>query len=321
MQLKIGIIGLGYWGNILFKYFSNHPYFKIKWVCDRNEDKRQKLVSCTETLLATSNPTILFDDNELDAVVIATQASTHYELCRAALLAKKHVFVEKPFVVQNEHALELCELSKQMDRKIFVDHTFLFTEAYQHLKQLLQNQHLGKIFRIFSERTHFGLFPKDINVVWNMMYHDIYLLTDMMGCLPSSVFCQGTSQVVRNLMDGACAVFNYAEQQIQATVVCDLNFPQKNRRFIIQCEKGMIQWDETDKHPLKLFNQYAHYNSQGRIEYHGNGEPEIIPLQGQSALNHVLDEFYNHIVHSQDVACDGMAAHKIVQIIESIHYA
>src|SRR3990167_5579090 len=135
---NVCIIGYGYWGSILHKNFCRHKEFEIKYICDRNTIKlaEAKKNASTNCILLT-NPKQAFDDPRVDLIVIATQAVYHFDLCVSALKANKHIFVEKPFTLSSNEAKYLYQLALRQKRKIWVDHTFLFTCGYQKLKHCL----------------------------------------------------------------------------------------------------------------------------------------------------------------------------------------
>ena len=295
MRYCVGVIGYGYWGPVLLRNFHHHEGFYVKWVCDRNMEHRKSAKTQCGTVQVTDNPSDLLLDNSIDVVVIATQASTHYTLCREVLLHGKHVFVEKPLALSFAEAEELCRMSEMTRRTVFVDHTWLFSSGYRKLREVLQNGALGKILRINSRRCDFGLFQRDANVVWHLMYHDVYLLNDLLGSAPLQVQANGTSAVLPSVIDGASATLSYPGG-VQANVLCDMYFPEKMRELIVQCERGILVWDEMQQDRLYVVNRYAASDpSTGGVNYYGDGARASLPVDEKETLSIVLDEFYNKI--------------------------
>lgn len=295
MRYCVGIIGYGYWGPILLRNFLHHEGFHVKWVCDRNMGRRESAKAQSATLQVTGSLADLLLDNSIDVVVIATQASTHYTLCREALLHGKHVFIEKPLALSFSEAEELCRMSEASHKSVFVDHTWLFSPEYRKLRETLQGGALGKIFRINSRRCDFGLFQKDASVVWHLMYHDVYLLNDLLGGAPLQVQANGTSAVLPGIIDGVCATLCYPGD-VQANVVCDMYFPEKVREFIVQCERGILVWDEMQQDRLYMVNRYAKPDSHtGGVSYYGDGARASLSVDDRETLSIALDEFHKNI--------------------------
>lgn len=319
MRYQVAIIGLGYWGSKLLDFFYKNPGFDVKVLCDRNAENRAKAELLYPMCVTFADPANVFKDPSIQVVVISTQASTHFDLCYSSLSSGKHVFVEKPFVLTSKQAITLSELSIKVNKKIFVDHTFLFTPGYQKLKTIVANNEYGNIYRIMSERTDFGLFQKDVNVLWHLMYHDIYILTDLLNTIPDSAICREANAIVTQFSDGACAIFQYPDN-IQATVFCDMYFPYKSRRFIVQFERGIVEWNETSPTPLVFYKRSASYQQEA-IQYFGDGSRVAIDLQCYSALTAAIDAFHNQLESNMQVPCDEVAALKVVKIIEGIFNA
>ena len=316
MSYCVGIIGYGYWGPILLRNFLHHEGFYVKCVCDRNIERRESAKAQSGTVQVTDNPSDLLLDNSIDVVVIATQASTHYTLCREALLHGKHVFIEKPLALSNLEAEELCRLSEATRKSVFVDHTWLFSVGYRKLREVLQGGSFGKILRISSRRCDFGLFQRDANVVWHLMYHDVYLLNDLLGSAPLQVQANGTSAVLPSIIDGACATLSYPSG-VHATVLCDMYYPEKVREFIVQCERGILVWNEMQQDRLCVVNRYAEHDQHtGGVNYCGDGARTSLLLDDRETLSMVLDEFFKQLADFSLGNC--RAALETVTTIEAL---
>lgn len=319
MCYYVGIIGYGYWGPILLRNFLNHEGFNVKWVCDRNKERRKSAKVQFDSIQVTDSTTDLLLDKSIDVVVIATQASTHFTLCREALLHGKHVFIEKPLALSFTEAEELCNLSEKTGKLVFVDHTWLYSAGYRKLREILQSGSLGKIFRIYSRRCDFGLFQKDASVLWHLMYHDIYLLNDLLGSAPLQAHASGTSAVLPGILDGASASLCYPGG-IQANVLCDMYFPEKVREFIVQCELGILVWDEMQQDRLCVVNRYAAPDlHNGSVSYYGDGAKVPLPVVDREALSVALDEFYTKITDPSQGSCH--VALQAIQTIEILNHS
>src|SRR5206468_6124199 len=98
----------------------------------------------------------LIADRRIDAVVIVTPVSTHFDLAMQALRAGKHVLVEKPIAATSEQAARLVEEADRRGLVLSVDHTFVYTGAVRKMKELVSSHVLGDIYYYDSVRVNLG---------------------------------------------------------------------------------------------------------------------------------------------------------------------
>ena len=144
--IGFGIIGYGYWGPNVVRNLDQLEEVDVMGVCDVSASARQRVQKAHPHLEVTADPNELLTSPEVDAIAVVTPVWTHYELAKAALENGKHVFVEKPFTSNSAQAEELIELAAKKNLKIMVDHTFLFTGAVRKIRQLLDENALGRLF-------------------------------------------------------------------------------------------------------------------------------------------------------------------------------
>src|SRR5580700_504849 len=174
--VRFGVIGYGYWGPNVVRNLDQLEQVDVLGVCDLSASARQRAQKAFPHLEVTSDPAALLSSPEIDAVAVVTPVWTHYELAKTALENGKHVFVEKPFTSNSAQAEELIELAAKKNLKIMVDHTFLFTGAVRKIRQLLDEQALGKLYYYDSTRVNLGLFQHDVNVIWDLAPHDLSIM-------------------------------------------------------------------------------------------------------------------------------------------------
>ena len=121
-MLNIGIIGIGHWGPNVVRNLADHPRVQLRYVCDIDTDafKRVSKLVPKECQFVV-DASVIFSDEDIDAVVIITYASTHYDLVKRALLSKKHVLCEKPLTLDVAEGEELCLLAEASGLKLMVD--------------------------------------------------------------------------------------------------------------------------------------------------------------------------------------------------------
>ena len=178
--MKIGVIGLGYWGPNIVRNFRAHPEVEKVYCFDLDVDKVKKMRSSYYTECKASYAEMLHDSS-IDAIAIATPIETHFAIAKEAMLNGKHVLIEKPMTTTVEEAVELYELSQQLNKVLLVDHTFLYAEPVIKLKELYDSGELGELYYYDSVRINLGLFQRKANVIWDLAPHDFsimqYILT------------------------------------------------------------------------------------------------------------------------------------------------
>ncbi|STX29327.1 oxidoreductase [Legionella beliardensis] len=176
-MIKIGIIGYGYWGRKLAAEFSKLHNIDLVYICDLISENLKDAHHCYNNAKLTNNYQILLDDNQIDAVIIATPIHTHYRLTLAALDSGKHVLVEKPLVTNLNEALEIQELAQKKNKIVMVDYTPVYSSAAQMLFYLLEQDELGSIVYLNFNRTNFGSNDLKSSVIWDLAVHDIALIS------------------------------------------------------------------------------------------------------------------------------------------------
>src|SRR4030066_831944 len=178
--MKVGIVGLGYWGPNLVKNFLAQKNVEKVVACDQRTDRLDFVKTKSPSVLVSSSYEEMLK-SDIDAVVIATPVQSHYTIAKQALEAGKHIWVEKPFTSTSQQAEELLEIAEKKNLRIFIDHTFIYTGAVRKMKEIVTKGELGKILYFDSVRINLGIFQKDINVVWDLAPHDLSIMNYVLG--------------------------------------------------------------------------------------------------------------------------------------------
>lgn len=185
--MKLGVIGLGYWGPNLARNISATPGVELAALCDVDGAQLEMQSQLYPGVRAATSATEILEDLSIEAVAIATPISTLYGLAKQALLADKHVLVEKPMAATVHEAEELVALAAQRDRILMVDHPYVYSPAVQKLAALNREGELGKLLFIDSVRINLGLVRGDVNVIWDLAPHDLSIFNYILGRGPRSV--------------------------------------------------------------------------------------------------------------------------------------
>lgn len=316
--IKVAIFGAGRWGSHLIRNFHQHPQAQVVAIADPNLEQLQRIkerLHLDDTVKLEIDGFEVMRGGELDAVVIATPASTHYPLISEALERGYHVFAEKPLTLKLSESEALCRLAKQQNRQLFIDHTYLFHSVVRKGQGVIASGRLGELRYGYAARTHLEPVRQDVDALWDLAIHDIGIFNTWLGEKPVEVQATGTvwlqphrslelsspsfpiSSQISGLSDLVMATLTY-ESGFQAFLhLCWLN-PDKQRRLaVVGCE-GTLIFDEMLKdRPLTL--------QRGYLETVGDGwkaagvECETVEVEPAEPLAQVCDRFLNCIRENQ----------------------
>src|SRR5712664_2248057 len=200
-QIKIGVVGCGYWGPNLIRNFRALPDCSLKMMCDISQERLAHLKALYPEVKGEPDFAHMLNGAGLDAVVIATAVKLHYPMAKASLLAGKHTLIEKPMAKSSSECEELIEIAKKNGLVLMIGHTFLYSPAVAKIKHIVDCGDIGEIRYISARRLNLGLFQKDINVAWDLAPHDISIILHIMQEQPLSVNCSGSTHVTATIED------------------------------------------------------------------------------------------------------------------------
>jgi len=254
-MVRTGIVGLGYWGpNLLRNLYANRRCEDLV-ICDSDGGRLNRMSERYPDLTATMDFTDLTSDPNLDAIVIATGVSSHYPLAKAAIMAGKHVFVEKPFAASTAEAEELVDLAQKQGVVTMVGHTFIYSPPVVKTKEIIDSGDLGTIHFITSSRVNLGLHQKDVSVIWDLAPHDFSMIFYWLGEEPSMVSAFGHAYVLNGIPDVAFIDLEFPGGAI-ANVQVSWLAPSKLRRTVIVGSRKMLVYDDTEPYEkIKIYDK------------------------------------------------------------------
>ena len=319
--MKIGILGLGYWGPNLVRNFLSQKDIEKVIGCDLKEERRNFIKAKFPEVEVVSNYEQLLN-GKVDAIAIATPVDTHHRFAKEALEAGKHVWLEKPFTSTTAQAEELIDIAESKKLKLFVDHTFLYTGAVKKIKELVENDELGDIIYFDSVRINLGLFQHDVNVIWDLAPHDLSIMKHV---LPDKKIIGVT----------ACGISNYYELENLAQVSlhfednsCFAHFhvnwtsPVKIRRIIIAGKKKMLVFDDMENsEKIKIYNCGVDIKSteslHNALVQYRTGDMYSPRVEQTEALAGAAREFINSINENRIPLTNAEDGLEVVKILEA----
>jgi predicted dehydrogenase len=261
VQVQIAVVGIGGWGKNLARNYYQIPHCGLKYICDLDQRKLDQMGLQIPGTVVTTRYEDLLEDPDLDAIVVATPAPTHYQLCRSALLAGKDIYVEKPFVLEVAHAEELISLSAQTKRILMVGHLLEYHPVMTRLKEMIDAGEFGDILYIYTQRVNLGTVREDENALWNFAPHDISSILYLLGQEPTDVAARGQSYLKRGVEDVVFFSLNFDDKLMGHVHVSWLD-PHKIRKLTVVGKKKMAVFDDLEANEkLKIYDKGAAYNT------------------------------------------------------------
>ena len=243
MTVRLALVGLGYWGPNLARNLAILDNAELVALCDANEERLRRIGrQYPSARLVPSFEDVLADDT-IDAVVVATPVDTHFDLCRAALAAGKHVMVEKPLATSSAECETLIELAAAQGRTLMVGHVFVYNAAVNKVKEYIDAGEIGEVYYVYSQRLNLGQVRHDVNAMWNFAPHDLSIMCHWFGTEPTNLTARGHSYIQPGIED---VVFLNMEfpKGILASVHISWLDPLKVRRMTIVGSEKMVVYDD-----------------------------------------------------------------------------
>lgn len=254
-MLKLGIIGLGHWGPNYVRCFLSIDEVNISVVCDRDSSALSRIKKIHPFLETTSNYKDVLNNASLDAVVVATPASTHFDLGLKALEAGKHVLIEKPLCLKLPQASRLVKQAASKNKILMVAYTFLYNPAVRKLKELVERGELGEIYYLHATRTNLGPVRSDVNALWDLAPHDLSIFYYLLGCWPQEVSATGGVYLQKNTEDVVAVSLRYRDGATGHIHASWLD-PRKVRQITVIGSKKMALFDDLDPvSPVKIYDK------------------------------------------------------------------
>jgi len=320
--VAIGVVGCGYWGPNLVRNLRKIDQCTVKAICDVNVGRLSHVQGLYPEVEAVTDYKHFLNGIGLDAVVVATPVSQHYPLAKAALLAGKHTFIEKPMASSSAECEELVEIAKRNGVVLMVGHTFLYSCPIRKIKEIVDSGDIGEIRYINCRRLNLGLFQKDINVAWDLAPHDISIILHILGEFPSSVNCQGNAHVTAGVEDVTNISLSFRNNRF-ATIQSSWLEPRKVREMTIVGTRRMIVYDDLQPNEkLRVYDvrveRPPHYNTFAEFQYsYHYGDSYIPHLQQEEPLRSLSQHFVDCIQTGATPVTGGREGLELVRILEA----
>jgi predicted dehydrogenase len=291
-------------------------------MCDVKQARLSHLKSLYPEVETSTDYHQMLTGMDLDAVAVATAVKMHHPMAKAALLAGKHVFIEKPMASSTAQCEELIDIARRNGLVLMVGHTFLYSPVVRKIKDIIDHGDIGDIRYICARRLNLGLYQKDINVTWDLAPHDISIILSIIGEQPMTVNCQGSAHVTPGVEDvtNLCLTFRNQRTAIIQSSWLD---PRKVREMTIVGSKKMIVYDDVlPLEKIRIFDARVerppHYDTFGEFQYaYHYGDIHIPYVKQEEPLKTECQHFLDSIKNGTVPLTDGEQGLEMVRILEA----
>jgi len=322
-MIPIGVIGYGYWGPNLARNFNENPSTAVSYICDLDDSRLKYARIKNPNSKTTSLYKDVLNDDGIQLIAISTPVSSHYRLALDALKAGKHVLLEKPMTLNAAHAEQLIEMADKHNLMLFVDHTFIYTGAVQHIKKMISSGDIGDMLYFDSVRVNLGLFQHDVNVIWDLAPHDFSVMDYWLDEKPVSVSATGASRVHGKLEDIA-----YVTLKCKSGLIAHFHVnwisPVKIRRIMIGGSKKMVVFDDlSPDEKVKVYDKGVTLLNAPKDKIYKNliqyriGDMQAPKIDSTEALKAEVAHIVDCIQSNKKPLTDGRAGLNVVRLLEA----
>ncbi|HEV3025376.1 MAG TPA: Gfo/Idh/MocA family oxidoreductase [Pirellulales bacterium] len=315
----LGMIGAGRWGGNWIRTLAALPGCELRWCCDVSPASLDKVRLSFPRVKTTTRLEDLLEDATLSGIVIATSAPTHFDVARRALLAGKHVMVEKPMTLTTREAVELTEIAGRQQRVLMVGHLLEYHPVVRAIKEMIDTGALGEVYHLYSQRLNLGTIRADENAWWSLAPHDISVACRLLGGMPLSIQCRGQNIVRPDVADVVFATLQFPGGRLAQMHVSWLD-PHKSRKLTVVGSRQCAVFDDTADTKLVL-----HDKGFDRAPSGPGGAEHITLRQGPSQAPKVdateplqleAEHFVDCIRTGRRPLSDGLAGAMVVAVLE-----
>lgn len=319
--VRVGIVGLGYWGPNIARALASTPGCELAYACDLDEGNRARVEGRYPGTVLTDRFDDLLEDDALDAVVIATGAPSHHALGMRVLGAGKHAFIEKPLALTVADARELVTTAEAGGRVLMVGHLLRFHPVFQRLQEIADSGALGRVLYLYTNRLNFGKVRADENALWSLAPHDISLALALAGERPSEVSARGEAFLREGVEDVVFGYLHFPSGLVAHLHVSWLD-PHKSRKLTVVGSEGMAVFDDTEAdRKLTIYEKASspsRFDSWGEFQALRTGDVKIPQVPNAEPLLQETTAFVEAIRAGHASVASGDEGLAVVEVLNAL---
>lgn len=310
--ISVAVIGTGYWGKNLVRTFSELGV--LAGIVDVDFDTASSLAATYNVDSMEFNEVL--SNSNIDSLVIATPAASHYYMAKKSLLANKDTFVEKPLALEVHQAEELVSIAQEKNKILMVGHLLQYHPAYIELYKLVKDGKLGNVRYVYSNRLNLGKLRKEENILWSFAPHDVSMILSIFDGLPEKVSAIGSFYVQNSIADVTTTHLEFSSGQ-NAHIFVSWLHPFKEQKLIVVGDAGMAVFDDQLPWDKKL-TKYAHeirWENNVPVPYKAKGEK--IVLKKAEPLKLEAEHFLLSVKNRTRPRTDGVEGTMVLRVLEA----
>ncbi len=317
---NIAIIGCGYWGPNLVRVFAELKNCCVKSISDINEERMNIIRQKYPSIKKFRDYHDILKDKSIDAVVVATNLSTHYKIAGDVIKCKKHLLIEKPITPSPNEAETLVKLSKKYEKILMVGHTFLYNAGIRKLKEYISNKEIGNLLYLHAMRTNLGPIRKDASALWDLASHDISIFLYLLNTMPTEVSAKGGVYIKKNVEDVVFLTLTFSNGLIGHIHVSWLE-PCKIRNLTLIGDKKMVVFDDINQlEPIRIYDKGVvkekKYDTFGEFQLILRDGDVVIPKIALSEpLKNECSEFIDAIENKKTPVSNAEFGLRVVKVL------
>lgn len=310
-MINLALVGVGKWGVNYLNEVSKIKDCQIKYICSKSPSTLSKFPN---SYTKVTDYKKLLDLKDVDGVIIATPATTHFKIAKDFLSKGYNVLVEKPVVLSQKDAKKL---STQINKNIFMaGHIKLYSPALIKIKKLLPK--IGDVISIDLQSGNNGPFRNDISVLWDWGPHLVSMMLYLFETEPWKISAIAVSKLrdKTKLYDIVSIRLQYQNKMI-ANLQMSWLLPKKIRTMLIIGTKGSIFLDELANNQIVLYQNTTPKKTSGKLQ---KSEPRITHPQypKNTPLFEEIRELINCINQGRNPKTDINHLLKVTRLLELV---
>lgn len=313
MKKKICVVGGGYWGKNHIRTLNSLGY--LGGIVDSNLSLIENYKKDYPKIKIFNELDEALSNNFFDGFVVATPAETHFKIAKKIINNNFHLLVEKPLTLSIDDAKELVELSKIKNINLMVGHLMLFHPAIRKIKKMIDENIIGDLQYVYSNRLNLGKVRTQENVFWSLAPHDISIFDFLIESTPKKIISNGSTFLQKGIPDSTITQLKY-ENGVEGHIFVSWLHPFKEQRLVVIGSNAMITFEDSlDKKPLKLYTKK--FDFEKGIPEKIDGPITLIDYENKMPLSEEIEYFCNHLDGNKIKFSNGEHALRVTNILVS----
>lgn len=327
-KINVAQIGVGYWGPNLLRNLISNANCTVTKVLDLSKERQEFVKNLYPSVSVTTDINEIINDKNIQAVVISTPVKTHFEIAMRCLKAGKHILVEKPMATTGEEVSQISKVALDNKLVAMVGHTFLYNSAVRYIKKMINQNELGDLRYIYSQRVNLGRIRSDVDALWNLAPHDISIIQYWLDePEPISIDTHGMDFVQKGIDDVVFMNIKYPKN-IMANIHVSWLDPHKIRKMTIVGSEKMVVYDDISDNKITIYDkgidimavlgENMDFDNSETVSFNHRSKDIVIPkINWQEPLKIEIEHFLSCIINDEKCISDSIHAKKVVDILSS----